>query len=299
MDDNKAVWGALYDAAVGGGLSSIGAEHPTKANQRPQIAVFCSAAPSLRAASLAYHVDDDGFSGYGKLFRKYGFEPLFIPIAIDNYQRAAYDDENIEQLANVQAVWLNGGDQAKHARCLLTDEGEDTPLLQAVREVYHRGGVIGGSSAGAAIQGTWTYGEGTLNGYRAGLELVRKPIASATLVVEGQPDAGGCMKGFGFASELNACVDTHFRERSREVRLPLAVRSLNSRYGIGVDENTAILIRAGQGHVVGDNQVLIIANEQAHGQLGMGYPLSAGDTFDFDLCVARDAQGRAREPRAF
>ncbi|MDU0204859.1 cyanophycinase [Paenibacillus sp. MAH-36] len=290
MDDNKAVWGTLYDAAVGGGLSSMGVEQQVKPNRKPRIAVLCSAAPSLQAAKLAYHVDDCGFSGYGKLFQKYGFEPLFIPIAIDNYQRAAYDDVYIELIANVQAVWLNGGDQAKHARCLLTDEGEDTPLLRAVREVYHRGGVVAGSSAGASVQGTWTYGEGTLSGYRAGLGLVHKSIASATLVVEGQPDVGGCMKGFGFASELNACVDTHFRERSREVRLPLAVRSLNSRFGIGVDENTAILIRAGLGSVVGENQVRILVNEQAS-RLGLGYSLRAGDTFDFNLCVARDPQG--------
>jgi len=49
------------------------------------------------------------------------------------------------------AVWFTGGDQSRTIKTLVMPDGSKTPVLEAVWEVFNSGGVIGGSSAGAAI----------------------------------------------------------------------------------------------------------------------------------------------------
>ncbi|HLP58109.1 MAG TPA: cyanophycinase, partial [Candidatus Deferrimicrobium sp.] len=59
--------------------------------------------------------------------------------------------ELAEKMRQYTAVFFVGGDQARYRETLIDDRGNDLPLLAAIREVYEKGGVISGTSAGAAI----------------------------------------------------------------------------------------------------------------------------------------------------
>lgn len=280
---NEKVWGALHRAAGCG---------------TPTIAVICSAADGKTQARQAFYEDDGEYLGYQKLFRNYGFDPVWIPAAIDNYREVAYDAEIAERVSEASAIWFNGGDQAKHARCLLRDDGTDTPLLAAARAVFKRGGVIAGSSAGAAIQGRYTFGEGTAAGYLAKRELVAKAISDVSLRDPDDENNGGYTRGFGFLSDIDACVDTHFSQRGREGRLPIAVSCLGSRYGIGIDEGTAMHIQDGTGIVHGEDKVVVVErslmdeNSLRHGEIP-AFVLHHGSRFDFAACRAWTQEGTA------
>lgn len=284
-DDNTVVWKALYKAA----LQAIGYEG--SATQRPQIAVFCSAAPNLKAARIAYEEHSGKHLGYRQLFEQYGFKPVWIPLAADVYGKFHEDCAPwIETVRTSQAVWFNGGNQALHARCLLRDDGSDTLLLAAVRGLYARGGVVAGSSAGAAVQGHWTYGEGTVSGYLAAGILERRKIASASLVAAAGDGRGGFMEGLGFCPS-GVIVDTHFEAWSRFGRLPPAIGTLGARFGLGIDEDTAMLLRGSRGTVLGRSGVTVFdARDAGFDKIGDAFAarglivhcLRSGDTINLD-----------------
>ena len=69
-----------------------------------------------------------------------------------------------ELLEGVTGVWFTGGDQYFTAGCFLRKDGSDTRLLAKLREIYANGGVIGGSSAGAAIMSEVMIGDGNNRG---------------------------------------------------------------------------------------------------------------------------------------
>ena len=61
------------------------------------------------------------------------------------------DEALLPLFDGVSGVWFSGGDQLHTARLLLQPDGSDTPVLGRMRRLLSDGGVIGGSSAGAAI----------------------------------------------------------------------------------------------------------------------------------------------------
>lgn len=274
QDDNSEVWNALYS------LSAV---------TNPKVAVFCSGSPSLLDAQDSYYNDTALYWSWEKLFKNYGFDPVFIPIAIDNYQTAAYDQYLVDIVNNSDVVWFNGGDQSRHSRVLLKNDGTDTPLMTAVRNVFNNGGVIAGSSAGAAIQGEKTYGEGISYGYLEANGMIEKSISDVSLADPSNYDNGGYMKGFGFLSNIDACIDTHVGGRGRIGRMAVAMRELNNRIAIGVDENSAITIENGIGKVYGEYGVLILDGSDAlyhddsyYKATGLkAYSLSSQDSIDF------------------
>lgn len=275
-DDNVEIFNALYQEAGGTGS--------------PIIAVICSAAQDLSSAQEAFYTDIPGHLSYYNLFKKYGFTPVFVPIAIDNYQTAAYDMNNVNLVRNAKVVFFNGGDQAKHARCLLKEDGSDTPLMEAVRWVCNNGGVIAGTSAGTAVQSIKTYGEGNSVGYLYHNNMAEKEISDISLVDPSDihDHNGGYTYGLGL---INFAIDTHFDTRGRLGRMIVATRELNMQFGIGIDENTAISISNGIGKVYGQNGVFIVdstdttfyqSNYFKADNLYINY-LTSGDIYDFNL----------------
>ena len=257
-DENSEVWNELF----------ILANKPA-----PKIAVFCSGAPSLSDAKDAFSTDITGHLSYSNLFKKYKFTPIFIPIAIDNYFEKISDPATIRLIESSDAAFFNGGDQAKHARCLLQDDGSPTPLFGAVIDLLKRNGVVAGTSAGTAIQPFLTYGEGTSYGYLTAGGLVRKTIADVSLADPHNPDNGGYAYGFRFAQEESyakgkglggVVIDTHVGGRGRIGRTLVAMRDLKAKIGIGIDENTALVFYPNDNvKVLGQYAVYFISNENA------------------------------------
>ncbi|MBL0185983.1 MAG: cyanophycinase [Candidatus Obscuribacter sp.] len=130
--------------------------------------------------------------------------------------------------AETTAVYLTGGDQSR----LFADL--DAALLLQVRQRLQDGGVVAGTSAGAAI-------------------------AAETMIAGGMDDgllrSQSLLLTQGFSFLPNCIVDTHVKQRERTDRLMAAVSLVDDKIGIGLDEDTAVEITGrvatayGAGHV--------------------------------------------------
>ena len=107
-----------------------------------------------------------------------------IPLALKDDPSTEFDESmwkdngnNKEIAAKIETydgLWFTGGDQARYTEVLLDKEKNKTPVLEAIWDIYNRGAVLGGTSAGAAIMSSPMIGGGTsidaLNDYFAPLE---------------------------------------------------------------------------------------------------------------------------------
>jgi cyanophycinase len=152
-------------------------------------------------------------------------------IHIDD-RRDALRPEYARVIGGASGVFFSGGDQSRIAARIV-----DTPVLDAVRAVKARGGVIGGTSAGTACQSAvMLVGAGNERRMRAGNIAVTRGI--------------GLFEG--------VVVDSHFSQRRRFVRLKSVVLEHPSLMGIGVDEATAAWVKPdGTLEVVGRHSVTV------------------------------------------
>ena len=133
-------------------------------------------------------------------------------------------DSNLLKMENVKAVFFSGGDQAR-----LTDALLGTKLLDKIKKVYDDGGVVGGTSAGAAIMSEVMI---------TGDELINKDKEDFFIVI--QKGNIKTTEGFGFVK--TAIIDQHFVIRKRLNRLISVVLEYPNLLGIGIDESTAIIV---------------------------------------------------------
>ena len=147
--------------------------------------------------------------------------------------------EQLALLADATAVWFGGGRQWR-----LNDAFDGTPAVAAFHAVLARGGVIGGSSAGATIQAEF---------------LVRgNPLGNTEMWCEGYE------RGFGF---LPGCaVDQHFLTRRRTGDLQALVAKLPQLIGLGIDEATAAIVQDSVLEVVGDSKLAVFDQRPREGR---------------------------------
>lgn len=158
-----------------------------------------------------------------------------------------FSDEELEgdavaqRLADYTGYWFIGGDQSR-----LADALRETPVLEVLHQRYMDGAVIGGTSAGASVMSSIM-----LTG--------RLKVPDDAEEAEMQNIARGVMDmsiGFGFIK--GAIVDQHFMGRARYNRLISAVLDHPLMLGVGIDEETALLVRPdGLWEVLGNNYVKI------------------------------------------
>ena len=158
-------------------------------------------------------------------------------------REAASDPDLVDMIRGATGVYFVGGSQGRIVDALRDDDGRETPMLAAIRDLYADGGVIAGTSAGAAVMGHVMYRDAPMplqilrDGVRMGRELDH---------------------GLGFL-DPDWFVEQHCLVRGRFARALVAMRSQEIPYGIGVDENTAFVVRRGRyGTVIGYKGVLIM-----------------------------------------
>jgi cyanophycinase len=167
-------------------------------------------------------------------FRSYGFEAELVPLFWENRESAAYDEAVIDALAAHGSIFFSGGDQSRIVETLI-QAGKETPALECIRDCHARGGLIAGTSAGAAIMSGPMILSGTsLNALSAGLSNSAQ-----------DPDDFRLGSGLGFFSW--GLVDQHFLHRGRIGRLLAASRELGQEMAFGVDENSALIVCGGSG----------------------------------------------------
>jgi len=155
-------------------------------------------------------------------------------------------------LLEARGVWFAGGRQWR-----LVDSYLGTRTLAEIWGVLERGGVIGGSSAGATIQGSY---------------LVRGDTSTNTIMM------GDHTEGFGFLR--NVAVDQHLLRRNRHFDLLEVIEAHPELLGIGLDENTAIEVRGDWFEVMGKGYVAIYDSSKVVGDGGGFYFLAPGDRYD-------------------
>lgn len=151
------------------------------------------------------------------------------------------DPEKIQQVAAATGIFFSGGDQRVLARHLL-----GTAMLDRIRTIYEEGGVIAGTSAGAAVMSELMItGDELLNtDPERAFETIQKGNMELT-------------RGFGFMK--TAIVDQHFIVRRRENRLFSIMLEHPDLIGIGIDEQTAIIVKPDDTlEVLGESIVMII-----------------------------------------
>jgi cyanophycinase len=155
-------------------------------------------------------------------------------------------EQAVEALRNATGVYFTGGDQQK-----LVDAVAGTPFLDEIKKVWRRGGVIGGTSAGAAVMSAKM-----ITGEERGNPPEDQRFRSI------QRDQITVTNGFGFVT--NAIVDQHFITRRRLNRLFSVVLDNPKLLGVGIDESTAVVVGPDQiFEVIGDKQVMVIDARRA------------------------------------
>ena len=160
----------------------------------------------------------------------------------------ANQDSNIKKLEGVTGIYFGGGDQAFLTRDLL-----GTKLLDKIFQIYNNGGVISGTSAGAAVMSKVMI---------TGNELINSDSTEAFNIIEkGNIET---IEGFGFIT--NAVIDQHFIKRKRNNRLITVILEHPKLLGIAIDESTAIVVNPDNTfEVIGESQVVIYdANDADH-----------------------------------
>lgn len=160
----------------------------------------------------------------------------------------------VEPLTKASAVWLDGGRQWR-----LADAYLGTRTLTELRGVLARGGVIGGSSAGATIQGSY---------------LVRgAPEGNTIMMAKGHEE--------GFALLRNCAIDQHVIARHREEDMQPVIAAHPELLGFGIDEGTALIVQGDRVRVIGASQVVVTDHGFTPGPDGRRYFfLNPGAEFD-------------------
>jgi len=179
-------------------------------------------------------------------------------------RKAADTEAFVKPIRAARGVFFAGGRQWR-----LADSYLDTLTHKALAEVLARGGVIGGSSAGASILSSF---------------MVRGDTKSNEQMI------GDHTVGLGFLK--NAAIDQHLLRRNRQFDMLEVIDKHPELLGIGLDEDTAIVVQGDRFDVIGKSYVVIYSNTPVAGAAGRFYFMGAGDRYDMKTRQAtRPAEG--------
>lgn len=252
--DNTAVWQRIVQEAGGPG-SRIGVLATAAAN------------PESSAERIA------------QALRAAGAQPEIIPVAPRGrseayaaWQQRRDDPALAARAAALQGVFFSGGAQELIVDTL-RPQGRETLLLQAIRTLQARGGMVAGTSAGAAIMSEWMF----------------RDAQDSLAVLKGRLREGREIdRGLGFAGPA-LFVDQHFLRRGRIGRLLPVMVAKGYRWGLGVEEDSAAIVRGPQVEVIGARGALLVdlagarpaARDGAFGLQGAALTfLDRGDRYD-------------------
>ncbi|MEO0466157.1 MAG: cyanophycinase [Pseudomonadota bacterium] len=189
-----------------------------------------------------------------EVFRIHGFDCDVAHVSVENALESAFDDSLIAKVADYGSAYFTGGDQANILQALVQN-GAETPLLKALREMVAKGGLLAGSSAGAAMMSSDMIMGGT------SFEAVASGVTE-------DPESSGILMGKGLGFFEHGVIDQHFIKRGRLARLVVAMAHSGRGQGFGIDENTALIVEGIQARVVGEYGVFFIDMRNASIDLG-------------------------------
>lgn len=167
---------------------------------------------------------------YRDIFRKLGVKN--IDILNINSRREALDEEYISSIRDATCIFFTGGDQLR-----ITSLLGGTSAYAALHHAYRKGALLVGTSAGASVM-------------------------SSNMIVEGEDDDAPkyctlkMAPGLGLLNEV--IIDQHFAQRGRIGRLLVAVAQNPYMLGVGIDEDTAIIVEGDSFHIIGSQTVTVV-----------------------------------------
>jgi cyanophycinase len=255
----------LFSIVLLAGVSLTAAEHgPDKGTlvivggnmQDPAIVkrfIDLAGGPDAPIVIIPTAGDADDYDNYWsglKQWRENGAKNLTV---IHTRDRKVADTEAFAKpIKAARGVFFGGGRQWK-----LADAYLNTLTHKELQNLLNRGGVIGGSSAGASILASF---------------MVRGDTKGNETMI------GDHTVGMGFLK--NAAVDQHVLRRNRQFDMLEVIDKHPELLGIGLDENTAIVVEGDQFDVIGQSYAIIYSNKPVAGANGRFYFMGAGDRFD-------------------
>ena len=220
----------------------------------------------LVLATVASHRPEGYFEEYQAAFSDLDVGEL-VELYVEERSRAG-DREKLAVLDDAQAVFFSGGDQLR-----ITSQIGDTGIEAKIKAIFDRGGLVAGTSAGASVM-------------------------SETMLVKGSSKEthriGDLHMSPGMGLVRDVIIDQHFAERGRMGRLLGAVAHNPRVLGLGIDEDTAVVVEGDEFRVIGSGGVYVVdgtdvtycnlAEARAECALSMHdvrvHVLSSGDGFD-------------------
>ena len=191
----------------------------------------------------------------------------------------------VEQIRRADAIFINGGDQSLTLQAFRHEDGSATAELKQIESMLGAGQIIvAGTSAGTAVMSGGSYQGRKVPMISNGDSFSAMQFGAFDLPA---PQSGcdkdqSCSNGLaenhltfnrngGLALFPWGVLDTHFSERGRQARLIRLQHDTQTRFGFGIDENTALLVGFEQGEnapevkmaVLGEAGVYIADMQQA------------------------------------
>jgi cyanophycinase len=268
------------DEKDGGPLFVIGG-HEDKEGDRVILKAFADAVGegTVVLATIATEKPDAYLDAYRDAFAGLPIGEL-VHFHLDE-RAETHDPESLARLDGAAGVFFTGGDQVR-----ISSQIGDTPVEDALRTIWRRGGAIAGTSAGASVM--------------SDVMLVRGPSRSSARLGELH-----MAPGLGMLRDI--VIDQHFAERGRIGRLLGAVAHSPRVLGVGIDEDTAIVVRGPRFDVLGSGAVYVldgagitrsnVAEGRASEALSLAdmrlHVLASGD--GFDLATRRPDGAESRQ----
>lgn len=218
----------------------------------------------LVLATVASHQPEGYFASYRKAFADLGVGEL-VELYVDD-RAETHDEAKIALLDGAGGVFFTGGDQLR-----ISSQIGDTPIERKVRDIWMRGGLLAGTSAGASVM--------------SDTMLVRGTSASSHRI-------GDLRMAPGLGLIRDVIIDQHFAERGRIGRLLGAVAHNPRVLGIGIDEDTAIRVDGDDFEVLGSGAVYVVDGEGAtQSNVAEGRSDRALSIYDVRLHVLASGEG--------
>jgi cyanophycinase len=218
--------------AAGTGQLIIIGGHEDKKGEREILSRVAQTAKhgKVLVATLASSVADEVWKDYETAFGELGVrEVVHLDVPDRN---SAFDAEHVAAIKGASLIFFTGGDQLE-----ITTKIGGTELCDAIQTAFQHGTAIAGTSAGASV------------------------MSETMLIGAGSSDGNSSLSyrlaaGLGFLR--NVVIDQHFAQRGRIGRLLSAVARNPRMLGIGIDENTAIVVNGAHFEVIGQNSVYVV-----------------------------------------
>lgn len=192
---------------------------------------------------------------FAETLNEYGIsweQIVYIPLSAKIHN--ADSQWMVKTIEQCTGVWFLGGDQNYITETFLHQDKTQTEALKALWNLYEKGGIIGGTSAGAAIMSEIMISGGdSMSALKYGFDAEKKlenPKEYDILKIE---------KGLGFFTQ--GIIDQHFDRKARLGRLVTVCYENKEKFnfGFGIDENTALLYSAKNEdiEVLGEGGILI------------------------------------------